>query len=189
MKRNGSLALTLLPAFTLSGCAGQHAAEQSARTIQNSIGLYEQRIDLLIQKQDDYYTARLAEYQRARTQLFESGLDENRYSASMQFADELAADPAAVRRSKLVKFLQQNEAQEFALRTSQDDKQHDAETAFTADLATLQSQRQLASDVKSDLAKLAKKSNIQEQVSGLKDYGQEVETDLQKASQGSSGSK
>src|SRR5215471_2771548 len=103
-----SIAVLLLITVVLAGCAARHAAQQSARTIQNSIGLYEQRIDLLIQKQDDYYNSRLAEYQRARTQLFTSGLDENRYSASMQFADELASDPAAVRRSKLVKFLQES---------------------------------------------------------------------------------
>jgi len=186
MTKIHSVAVLLVITVVLAGCAAQHAAQQSARTIQNSIGLYEQRIDLLIQKQDDYYNSRLAEYQRARTQLFTSGLDENRYSASMQFADELASDPAAVRRSKLVKFLQESEAQEFALRTSQDAKQHEAETAFTAGLATLERQRQLASGVKADLAKLSQKTSMQKQLSGLKDYGQEVETDLQKARQGSS---
>ena len=103
----------------------------------------------------------------------------------MQFADELASDPAAVRRSKLVKFLQESEAQEFALRTSQDAKLHEAETAFMASLATLERQRQLASGVKADLAKLSQNTSMQKQLLGLKDYGQEVETDLQKASQGS----
>lgn len=164
-----------------AGCAARKAAEQSARTIQHSVDLYQQRLNLLIVRQNNYYQVRLAEYQAARQQLFQTGIDEQRDADAAHFASELASDPNKTRIPALVDFLKNAEGREYDLRTTILSQQQETAEKFNAAISQLQLQKQLLDSVKADLAKLLQKPTLQDQISGLSDYGKEVEADLQKA--------
>ncbi len=164
-----------------AGCAARKAAERSARTVQHSVDLYQQRLDLLIVRQNNYYQVRLAEYQAARQQLFQTGLDQQRDADAAHFAAELASDPNKTRIPTVVDFLKNTEGREYELRTTILNQQQETAEKFNAAIAKLQQQKQLLETVKADLSKLLQKPNLQDQTGGLSDFGKEVAADLQKA--------
>jgi hypothetical protein len=175
--------LLLLPIFIgcSAGCAARKAAEQSARTVQHSVDLYQQRLDLLIARQNNYYRVRLAEYQAARQQLFQNGIDQQRDADAAHFASELASDPNKTRIPTLVEFLKNAEGREYELRTTIVSQEQQTAEKFNAAISQLQQQKQLLESVKADLSKLLQKPRLQDQINGLSDYGKEVAADLQKA--------
>jgi hypothetical protein len=181
------LEMLLLPAVLVgcsTGCAARRTAEQSARTVQHSVDLYQQRVDLLISRQNDYYQVRLAEYQAARQQLFKNGIDQQRDAEAAHFASELASDPNSTRIPTVVDFLKTSEGREYDLRTTIVSQQRETAEKFNAAISQLQKQNQLLESVKSDLSKLLQKPSLEDQINGLSDYGREVAADLQKATTG-----
>jgi hypothetical protein len=172
-------ALSLVLALLLSGCAGQAAARNAARTLGQSVSLYESRLDLVIQKQNGWYDDWSKAYRLNSDQVLKWNPGYMRQAKSIEQASAFAVDPGSnVTVNNVVVFLRDTEAAEYSLYSSTAKEEAQAEADFRAALGKLNQQKDLADQIQKSLLSLAKPTSRAKDAENLSAYGNEVQKDL-----------
>ncbi len=180
-KLNFLLLLCTTASCMLSGCAQRAAVRESARTLQHSMMLYEQRLDGLITSQQTYYQARSSEYRKAHSLLIKEGGQQKVIQQAAQLADRFSSNPGSnVSIPELISFLHESDQSEYELQTRIRKDLADKESEFQSSLRNLERDRDTATLVRQNLGRIGRKQNLKDEVLHLKDYAKDVHANMEK---------